>query len=141
MTLRDNCYNCIYARNERVSDITIGDFWGLGNKEIFNKDVSNGVSVIMINTTKGKMFFDSCNNNMFYEERKTQEAIDGNEHLRHPAVKNKNIDKFKKYYMKLGFEKACFKSLKTEINIAKMKRILKNNKLIYTLYQQIRKEK
>ena len=26
---RENCYNCKYARIERISDITIGDFWGL----------------------------------------------------------------------------------------------------------------
>ena len=25
-------FNCHYAKPERVSDITIGDFWGLGNE-------------------------------------------------------------------------------------------------------------
>lgn len=26
---RENCYECPYARKERVSDITIGDYWGI----------------------------------------------------------------------------------------------------------------
>lgn len=26
---RENCYACPYARKERVSDMTIGDFWGI----------------------------------------------------------------------------------------------------------------
>lgn len=28
-TYRDSCYICNYACNDRVSDITVGDFWGL----------------------------------------------------------------------------------------------------------------
>ena len=31
-TYRDSCYQCRYACPERVSDITIGDFWGLGKR-------------------------------------------------------------------------------------------------------------
>ena len=33
---RENCYKCRYARKERVGDITIGDFWGLGDDIPFN---------------------------------------------------------------------------------------------------------
>lgn len=27
---RENCYQCPYARNERIADVTIGDYSGLG---------------------------------------------------------------------------------------------------------------
>ena len=29
LNYRPSCYNCSYARPERISDITIGDFWGI----------------------------------------------------------------------------------------------------------------
>ena len=45
----ENCYSCQYANSERVGDITIGDFWGLGDEEPFEHDTSNGVSVALIN--------------------------------------------------------------------------------------------
>lgn len=32
ISMRENCYSCNYSRPERVSDITIGDFIGLGKK-------------------------------------------------------------------------------------------------------------
>ena len=35
VTLRENCYSCKYARPERISDITIGDFIGLGKQVPF----------------------------------------------------------------------------------------------------------
>ena len=31
MTLRPSCYECPFARIDRDSDITIGDFWGIEN--------------------------------------------------------------------------------------------------------------
>ena len=51
---RENCYQCQFARRERVSDVTLGDFWdrfdnvkGLANKK-------DGLSMIMANTEAGK---------------------------------------------------------------------------------------
>lgn len=44
---RRSCNDCMFARLDRVADITIGDFWG-------HKDVhSKGVSLIMVNNTHG----------------------------------------------------------------------------------------
>ena len=49
---RENCYQCRYAKKERVSDITIGDFWGLGDEIPFNHKIEDGVSLILVNTKK-----------------------------------------------------------------------------------------
>lgn len=32
LNYRESCYYCSYARPERISDIIISDFWGLGQK-------------------------------------------------------------------------------------------------------------
>lgn len=63
---RDSCYYCPFANVKRVSDITIGDFWGIEkeypelntiNGGIFN--FAKGVSCVLINTEKGKLFWDN----------------------------------------------------------------------------------
>ncbi len=56
VTLRENCYSCSYARPERLADITIGDFIGLGTFEPFYHPKEN-VSIVMINSCKGETFY------------------------------------------------------------------------------------
>lgn len=55
--LRENCYECRYAKSERVSDMTLGDFWGIemSNPEFYDL---NGVSVVLVNNEKGKKMWD-----------------------------------------------------------------------------------
>jgi len=59
--LRESCFNCKFATNSRVADITLGDFWGIENTypqflkgnggEINRKE---GVSCCLINNDKGQ---------------------------------------------------------------------------------------
>lgn len=53
-----HCEKCKYQSVPRFGDLTIGDFWGIGqnDKQI---DTSKGVSVILCNNDKGKKFLDS----------------------------------------------------------------------------------
>lgn len=120
---RESCYNCKYAIPERTSDITIGDFWGLGSSKEFKHSTKNGVSLILTNTQKGNIFLDKCKDNLFIEERELKEAIEGNAQLKKPSVKNKNYDKFKKLYIKHGFEKAASMCLRKELNAIKKEKI------------------
>ena len=52
---RKNCYSCKYSTLKRVSDLTIGDFWGFEKSDDFNK-LGNymGTSVIIPNSSKGQ---------------------------------------------------------------------------------------
>lgn len=83
---RDSCYSCSFARKERISDITIGDFWGLGNnKEI--KEIPehrHGCSAVIINTTHGQSLFNTVKSKFNHYERSFEECIRGNEQLQHP---------------------------------------------------------
>jgi len=56
--LRPICYECPFAQIPRVSDITLGDFWGVP-KEL---DDPRGVSVVIINTPKGQKLFEKVSN-------------------------------------------------------------------------------
>lgn len=99
MIQRESCLECKYASPNRVSDITIGDFWGIQNdSKINNEEKEKGISLVLINTEKGKSFFENCTSNIFYEERNIEEAINGNAHLRRTSPKNKFRIKFREQY-------------------------------------------
>ncbi len=119
ITYRENCYNCLYAKPERVSDITIGDFWGLKYDSIFYNDREKGVSVVLIITDRGNKLIDLIKSQINIEEREIDEAINGNTQLRQPSKRSKYVDKFKLIYKKNNFfyetyRKTCKKHLLKE---------------------------
>lgn len=96
---RESCMQCKYATPNRVSDITIGDFWGIQDSENISKDEKEkGISLVLINTEKGEEFFESCTSKIFYEKRKVEEAVNGNAHLRRSSMKNDFRIKFREKY-------------------------------------------
>lgn len=102
------CYVCPYADPRRVSDITIGDYWGIGKTAL---EVGKGISEVFPNTEKGLHFFEKCKGKIIYEERKVEEAILGNGQLQHPSVKNQNYELFRKLYPRVGFKRAARRCL------------------------------
>jgi coenzyme F420-reducing hydrogenase beta subunit len=51
--IRPSCFNCKFRGIDRVSDITLGDFWGI-KYYIKQLDDNKGTSYVMINSQKGK---------------------------------------------------------------------------------------
>lgn len=80
---RDNCYSCAYARKERVSDITIGDFWGIDKKSLKNRCDAR-VSLVFTNTLKGEKLL-AQTDNLYIEERTMEDALKCNEQLKSPS--------------------------------------------------------
>jgi coenzyme F420-reducing hydrogenase beta subunit len=62
---RPSCFSCKFAGKERVSDITISDFWGIQEElpEMFNDN--HGVSVLMVNTEKGKQLLSALDSDSY----------------------------------------------------------------------------
>lgn len=58
--LRPSCYFCKVKSLKSNSDITLGDFWGI---EKYSPDLfdNNGISCVIINTTKGLRLFEQLN--------------------------------------------------------------------------------
>lgn len=86
-TYRDSCYQCRYACPERISDITIGDFWGLG-KSVPADEIPphpNGCSVVLPNSDNGKEVILQVSEKMNLYKRAVDEAVGGNDQLRHPC--------------------------------------------------------
>ena len=59
--LRESCYNCSQKGVDRVSDITLADFWGINN-EIPAIDDNKGVSFVIIHSEKGHLLFNEIKN-------------------------------------------------------------------------------
>lgn len=93
ISLRESCYNCFAKSKQRISDITLGDFWGINNiSKKMNDD--NGVSLVLINTKKGRELFEKINKNIVYEETDYDESIKYNKSLFESSVKSINSDMF-----------------------------------------------
>ena len=85
LTYRDNCYSCKYASAKRVSDLTVGDFWGI-NRNTLRQKTDNRISVVLVNTAHGHDLMKMAEEILHMEERDISEAVDGNKQLRSPSV-------------------------------------------------------
>lgn len=106
LTHRAGCYNCGFARAERVSDITIGDFWGLGDDHPFPEDSNLGTSLMLVNTEKGKELVRSLSGGMTLVPRSVEEAVAGNSQLRHPVRFTRSARVFNRLYPMFRFDTA-----------------------------------
>lgn len=121
---RDNCYSCKYARPERVADITIGDFWGL-DKTTMSKKHNGRISLMLVNSKKGKAFFDTVKDSFEFEERGVEEALRHNGQLVSPCKPHKDRQTFEEMYRKYGFKKAVqTKQIRKKIRTYKRKKTI-----------------
>lgn len=112
--LRNSCYSCHWASPNRCSDITIGDFWGLGNLYNAKMDKGRGMSEVLLNTKKGISYFEVCKKFCYFENRNLQEAIDGNGRFKHPSERHPLYYQFQQLYTKKGFTESCRKCLRRD---------------------------
>lgn len=77
MTLMESCYNCKFCEFPRVGDISIGDFWNIGE---FNSklDDQRGTSLVLINSLKGENLFNLVKNDFEVCEKVPLEYVKQN---------------------------------------------------------------
>lgn len=75
--LRSCCHKCAYKTFPRVSDLSLGDFWGIRN---YDPELDNemGTSVILVNSEKGRTLFDWARKYLELNQRTLEEVITGN---------------------------------------------------------------
>ena len=103
---RDCCFKCTFALVERISDLTLGDFWGIDLKAI-PTSTEEGISLALVNTEKGKELLDSVKDQIERVQRPLQEAVSGNQPLQHPMPLTWRRKVFKGLYPKTGFKWAA----------------------------------
>ena len=90
-TLRKCCYSCKYKLKNRISDFTLGDFWG-AEKYLKKFPAQNGVSAIMINSTKAEKLFNQIKNDLIFQKVDIDYVFKGNKSLENSASANNLFD-------------------------------------------------
>lgn len=141
LIFRENCYQCKYACIDRVSDITIGDFWGL-DKTKLSHPYTGKVSLVLLNSYKGKRLFNCCKEEFVWEKRNISEALNPQQgNLMQPSTKHIDRQIFIDNYNQIGFVKAVKKTRVGKIiRNERIKRILRkyNLKFIYCIFRHFR---
>lgn len=125
--LRPSCYSCKFKKTNRVSDITVADFWGIEN--ILPKmDDDKGISLIVIHSEKGEQLFDKLSETMILNEVNLNEAIKYNPSMIKSVKYNEKRNSFFaelnsvkeltdliRKYTKISFEKRAKNKIKSII--------------------------
>lgn len=121
--MRWNCYQCPFARYNRVGDITIADYWNVKKAHPEFPNISNGVSLVMVNTRRGDDLLKDISDNVVLMNLAKEEAMESNWNLRQPTPLTEgrqlsyelafcDYDAFVKKYYKGNYVKD---KLKTEV--------------------------
>ena len=143
---RPSCYHCSYASIPRISDLTVGDYMGLGVVFPYKGDSKDGISQVLVNSKKGEILFSKLSAQTFYEKRDLKECLYFNHNLWKATTKPVQRNNLYLDYEKKGYSyieaKYLSNSLKKKIiNMIKefMRAFLGDRfvtKLIYLSYQK-----
>ena len=106
---RENCYSCPYACSQRISDITMGDYWGveqhhgpqIGRGEMPNR---KDWSCLLVNTEKGAAFLKDHGEEILLYPSRLQWVAENNQQLNAPAKPGKDRDRLMALYQAAGYE-------------------------------------
>lgn len=123
--VRESCFSCKFTRGERISDITIGDFWHIGEKYPYTKDASKGVSAILCNTSKGEKLLHTSEKYLWIEKREFSEVEYGQgTALTKSLPKPKNYNEFFSVALKEGYYSAATKFLQDHTITGRIKELI-----------------
>ncbi|MCK5236940.1 MAG: Coenzyme F420 hydrogenase/dehydrogenase, beta subunit C-terminal domain, partial [Deltaproteobacteria bacterium] len=112
LTLRPCCTSCAFATLPRVSDITLGDFWGIDSYDK-NLDDDGGTSMILVNNSKGRKLLEKIKPEMATCQAVPLEvAVKRSPILRMPAVVHKNRGSF---FKKVGDRSSVINLIEREL--------------------------
>lgn len=99
---RHSCGKCHFTNTKRPSDITIADFWGWEKTDPdINKD-DKGVSLILVNTEKGREVFEKIKDRMTVVPANLEDCLQPN--MQYPSVIHPKRMAFERDYQRKGFE-------------------------------------
>lgn len=126
---RESCYQCKYANiNNRVADFTIADSWGI---EKFKPDFydENGVSLVIINSNKGRKNFELMKADIEKVELNLNEATAYNYNLLHPTNRPLIRNHIYKQINEIETNRYISENLIVKRNIKKIIKILIPNEI------------
>ena len=122
----ENCYSCKYAKQNRVSDLTLGDSWG---SDLDTSEKEKGISLVLCQTKKGKELLEKAKIHM--EKVDLDKSIANNHQLKNPSKKPEGRGLFFRQLKHKGFNKAVFRRFPRQCIRQDVKRILIKLKLLH----------
>lgn len=104
---RHSCGVCHYTNLQRPSDITLADFWGWEKSVPSMNEDDKGISLVLLNTEKGKRIFDSVKVCMSVKEVDVAKSIQTR--MQFPTPINPLRNQFEKDYSIYGFKYILYK--------------------------------
>lgn len=126
---RHSCGACKYTNLQRPSDVTIADFWGWEKTDSQINADDKGVSLVLLNTEKGKKLFDAVKGKMNVIPAELDKCLQPN--LKHPSAIHPKRMQFEDDYKRKGFEYVFYKygeegwRYKVQSSLGKVKRFIK----------------
>ena len=129
------CHNCRFKSFPRSADITLGDFW---NIEKLNSKIDDnlGTSVVLINSQKGRDFFENCKETVEIEEYALRDAMSGNAHLFASSPKFPQREAFFEYLKTHTFAESArkFFPYKKSVFLQKVRRAIRLLNILRNVY-------
>ena len=125
---RPSCYECNYKQVPRIADITLADFWGIENVDK-SLDDNTGTSLVMCNSEKGKLFFESIQSDLKYREVDIESIKPGNRALFNSIQPRIDRDVFFEEVDKLPYNEVAnklFPFVNESVYLNRFKRVVKN---------------
>lgn len=97
---RPSCYVCQFKGFPRMADLTLGDYWIDRSKCKLDDDT--GTSVVLVNSLKGKAFFQQIAKKIKMEPVSLESVLAGNAALVHPLPKSR-VDR-SQFFERIGRE-------------------------------------
>ena len=104
---RHSCTKCNFKGENRLSDITLADAWGIP----MDCDNTHGISTAIIHTKKGKELFSSIQDRLYLEEKNTSNVAKGNRNF----MSSVSPGKYEAYFYQRLAENIPFSSILKEI--------------------------
>lgn len=106
---RPSCYKCHFTTRERVSDITLGDLWGvhLYCPELYGKNM--GSSLVIVNTDKGKSVLQDAQKMMYGHSLDFETALKYQGPMRKTIEYNPKREEFMEDVKVMDYKNLCKK--------------------------------
>lgn len=88
---RESCYNCQYAREKRIGDISIGD---CANWRAYAMPIDKVLSTVIVNSKKGEKLWNKISNEMECVRADYEKEQILNHQLREPVKRSEQRDRF-----------------------------------------------
>lgn len=126
ITLREGCGDCEFCDIRRTGDLSIGDFWGIGN---YNPTLNSrkGTSGILVNNSKGRELLDSVKGSFQKFVKMPLENFAGHNRTNPHYALNRNVERFLRMYPEKPFTKAVFQTKHNLYDIGLVGTYLFNN--------------